>query len=161
MAEIKKTTTKEPAKPVAKTAVKADAPKIETKEPEKAPVKKAETKTTAAKAVKTTAAKKEPVKKEPVKKEPVKKEAVKKEPVKKEPIEQAEAVRGEVKEDITLQFNGKEYKTEELVKITKDIWVYDLNEKLEDFKSVELYVKPEECSVYYVINGDVKGSFYI
>ena len=28
-------------------------------------------------------------------------------------------------------------------------------------KTVELYVKPEESSVYYVINGDVTGSFAI
>ena len=47
------------------------------------------------------------------------------------------------------------------MKIAKDVWKYDLNQKAGDFKSVELYVKPEESVVYYVINGEVKGSFGI
>ena len=50
---------------------------------------------------------------------------------------------------------------EDLVKIAKDVWKYDLNQKEEDFKSVELYVKPEESVVYYVINGEVQGNFGI
>lgn len=62
---------------------------------------------------------------------------------------------------ITLQFSGKAYTTEELVKIAKDVWRYDLGGKVRDFKSVELFVKPEESVCYYVINGDVSGSFAI
>ena len=64
-------------------------------------------------------------------------------------------------EKVTVQFSGKSYSTEDLVKIAKDIWVYDLGKDEADFKSVELYVKPEESSVYYVVNGDVTGSFNI
>lgn len=41
MAETKKTEAKETVKPVEKIAAKADAPKIETKEPEKTPAVKA------------------------------------------------------------------------------------------------------------------------
>ena len=33
--------------------------------------------------------------------------------------------------------------------------------KEEDIQSIELYVKPEENTAYYVINGDVTGSFFI
>lgn len=47
------------------------------------------------------------------------------------------------------------------MKIAKDVWKYDLGKNEADFKDVELYVKPEESSVYYVINGDVTGSFAI
>lgn len=66
-----------------------------------------------------------------------------------------------MKESLHLEFAGKSYTTEDLVKIAKDVWKYDLKKKVGDFKSVELYVKPEESVVYYVINGDVAGNFGI
>ncbi len=66
-----------------------------------------------------------------------------------------------VKETVHVQFSGKNYTTEELVKIAKDVWKYDLKKKVGDFKAVELYVKPEESVVYYVINGEEKGQFNI
>lgn len=71
----------------------------------------------------------------------------------------AETVASE--EKVTVQFSGKSYSTEDLVKIAKDIWVYDLGKDEADFKSVELYVKTEESTVYYVINGEVQGSYRI
>ena len=64
-------------------------------------------------------------------------------------------------ETITLQFAGKSYTTEDLVKIAKDVWKYDLGREEGEFKSVELYVKPEESMVYYIINEDVLGNFKI
>ncbi|MDE5717042.1 MAG: hypothetical protein K2I53_05385 [Lachnospiraceae bacterium] len=66
-----------------------------------------------------------------------------------------------VKETVHVQFSGKTYTTEDLVKIAKDVWKYDLKKKVGDFKAVELYVKPEESVVYYVINGEEKGQFNI
>lgn len=45
--------------------------------------------------------------------------------------------------------------------IAKDVWRYDLKQKPADLKNIELYVKPEESVAYYVINGEVTGSFYI
>ena len=33
--------------------------------------------------------------------------------------------------------------------------------EVKDIQSIELYVKPEENTAYYVINGDVTGSFFI
>ena len=172
MAEMKKTAAKETVEPVEKITAKADALKIDTKEPEKTPAVKtavkepAEKKAPAKKApVKKETVKKETVKKETVKKEPVKKEAVKKAPVKKTAAkpaaEKTAAAKAEAKEIVTVQFAGKSYSTEDLVKIAKDVWKYDLGKNEADFKDVELYVKPEESSVYYVINGDVTGSFAI
>ncbi len=99
--------------------------------------------------------KKEAVKKEAVKKETVKKEAVKKEAVKKEVTKKAESV------IVKFEFSGKSYANEDLVKIAKDVWKFDLGKKESEFKSVELYVKPEELVAYYVINGNVTGSFTI
>lgn len=66
-----------------------------------------------------------------------------------------------VKESISIQFAGKEYTTEQLVKIAKDVWEFDLQKKPADFKEVQLYVKPEEAKAYYVINGTETGSFDI
>ena len=146
MAEVKKPT----AKVVAK--VPAEEKKVEVKAAEvKAPEVKAEVKKEAVK--KTPAAKKAPAKKAPAaKKETVKKETVKKAPAAKKPV---------VKEEVNFQFSGKSYTSEDLIRITRDVWKYDLNGKEEDVKSIELYVKPEENTAYYVINGDVTGSFFI
>ena len=66
-----------------------------------------------------------------------------------------------VKESIAIQFAGKEYTTEQLVKIAKDVWEFDLKKDPADFKEVQLYVKPEEAKAYYVINGTETGSFAI
>ena len=143
MAETKKVTVKPAAKAVAK--------KEEVKE----------TKVEAAKEVKAAPAKKVAEKKETVKKEVAKKAPAKKETVKKETTKKAATKKAEVKADVQIQFSGKAYTTDELVKIAKDVWKYDLGKKEADFKTVELYVKPEESLTYYVINGEVSGSFAI
>ena len=118
----------------------------------------AEVKKAAAKAT----AKAEPVKKEAEKaKEEVKVE-VKEETAKKtEAPKKTAEVKAEVKASVNFQFSGKSYTPGDLLNICKDVWKYDLNGKEEDLKSVELYVKPEENTTYYVINGDITGSFFI
>ena len=141
MTEIKKATAVTPkavAKPIAKVApAKTETAKVTTDTTKKDEVKAAEVKPAAAKPV---AEKKAPAK-----------SAEKKAPAKKEAV----------KEAVTLQFAGKSYSTEDLVKIAKDVWKYDLKQKVSDFKSVELFVKPEESVCYYIINGDVTGNFGI
>ena len=62
---------------------------------------------------------------------------------------------------VHLQFSGKSYSTEDLQKIAADVWKHDLQKGDEAYKSVELYVKPEESVTYYVINGEEKGQFNI
>lgn len=96
--------------------------------------------------------------KAPAKKPGRKPAAEKKVPAKKETVKKETT---EVKESLHIQFGGKAYSAEELVKSVKDIWKFDLNREEKDFKSVELYVKPEENTVYYVVNGDVMGNFGI
>ena len=66
-----------------------------------------------------------------------------------------------VKETISIQFAGKDYTTEQLVKIAKDVWEFDLKKDPAEFKEVQLFVKPEEAKAYYVINGAESGSFEI
>ena len=134
MAEAKKTAKATVKKPVAKAAAEKTAAETTVK---KTTAKTTETKTTAAK---TTAAKKTTTKTAAAK--TTKKAAA-------------------VKENISIQFAGKEYTTEQLVKIAKDVWEFDLAKNPADFKEVQLYVKPEEAKAYYVINGTETGSFDI
>ena len=63
------------------------------------------------------------------------------------------------KAEVTVEFAGKAYTTEQLVQIAKDVWKYDLGRKATEFKTVEIYVKPEENQAYYVVNDEVTGSF--
>lgn len=161
MAEVKKTTAKVIAKtaPVKEEAKKVEEVKAEVKEAPKAEAKPAAEKKAPAK--KAAAPKKEAAaKKAPAKKE-AKPAAEKKAPAKKAPAKKAAAKKTAVKEAVNFQFSGKSYTPDDLLKICKDVWKYDLNGKEEDFESVELYVKPEENTTYYVINGNVTGSFFI
>ena len=139
MAATKKTTTAA----VKTEAVKAEAPMAEAvvKEAvkEEAPKAKASVKKTAAK--KTGSAKKETKKATTTRKAATKK--------------------AELKTELQVQFDGKSYTQEDLVKIAKDVWKYDLKQKVGDLTSIQLYVKPEEGVAYYVMNTEFAGSFTI
>lgn len=144
------------------TAAKVEAPKTEVKKavtPVTTTVKAEAAKTTVKEAEK--AEKKETVKADAVKKETAKKATVKKETAKKAPAKKATAKKAELKSEVHIQFAGKSYSQEDLMKIAKDVWKYDLKQKVGDLTSVELYVKPEENAVYYVMNKDITGSFAI
>ena len=151
MAVVKKTVA-----PVA--AAKVEAPKAEVKKAAPTTPVKTETKTAVKEAEKAPVAKAEV--KAPVKAE-VKKPAAKKETAKKETAKKPAAKKAELKSEISVQFSGKSYSQEDLLKIAKDVWKYDLKQKAADLTSVELYVKPEESMVYYVMNKETTGSFYI
>ena len=97
---------------------------------------------------------------EKVEKPVAKEKAPKKEKAVKPAAEKKVAGRkATVKADIFVQFAGKSISQDELVKIAKDVWVYDMNQKEADFKSVAIYVKPEENKAYFVVNGEFSGSF--
>ena len=62
--------------------------------------------------------------------------------------------------NIVLQYGERSVSYDELVQNMKNKWTYDYGRKVGDIKSMELYVKPEEGRVYYVINeGEESGSF--
>ena len=126
-----------------KAEVKAEEVKVEKAVAKKAVAKKA----VAKKAEKPAAEKKVAAKK-------AEKPAVAKKAEKKVAAKKAE------KANVTIQFAGKSFSQDELVKIAKDVWQYDLKKDVADLKDIELYVKPEECKVYYVMNGE-SGSFDI
>ena len=118
-------------------------------------------------AVKTTAPKTEEkkaeIKKDEVVAAPTKVEekAQKAAPEKKAPVKKATAKKTEVKSSLYVQFAGKSYAQEDFMKMAKDVWKYDLKQKASALESVDLYVKPEENMVYYVMNKEFTGSFYI
>ena len=118
-------------------------------------------------AVKTTAPKTEEkkaeIKKDEVVAAPTKVEekAQKAAPEKKAPVKKATAKKAEVKSSLYIQFAGKSYAQEDFMKMAKDVWKYDLKQKASALESVDLYVKPEENMVYYVMNKEFTGSFYI
>lgn len=136
----------QPVEKTAEAAVKVEAPKTES-------VKAEDKATTPEKPVMTEdkKAKSAAVKKETVKKDTAKKETVKKEPAKKE----------ELKTGLHIQFADQSITQDDLIKIAKDVWKYDLNQKTGDLKTIELYVKPEERRAYYVMNNEFTGSFGI
>ncbi len=69
------------------------------------------------------------------------------------------AKKAEKKEDVILQFGGREINDKDLVARVNEIWTQDFGKKAADLKSLRIYVKPEEYTAYYVINDDVTGSF--
>ena len=143
---------KKTAKPVAKAAetVKTEnsAPKAEEKKPVAA---------VAAPKAEEKEAPKAAVKKETA----TKKAAAKKETEKKAPAKRATVKKADQKTILHVQFSGKSYAQEDLVKIAQDVWKYDLKQKVRELASIELYVKPEENKVYYVMNQEFTGSFDI
>ena len=54
---------------------------------------------------------------------------------------------------IELQYGDKQVTEEQLVSLAKKAYGG------KDIKSLNIYVKPEEGKAYYVVNGDVNGSF--
>ena len=118
---------------------------------------------TAAEVKAEVAAEKKPVAKKPVAKKPAAEKPVAEKKAEKPAAEKKavakKAEKAAVKAEVFVQFAGKSVSQEDLVKIAKDVWVYDMNQKEADFKSVSIYVKPEENKAYFVVNGEFSGAF--
>ncbi|WP_298483377.1 DUF6465 family protein [uncultured Ruminococcus sp.] len=59
---------------------------------------------------------------------------------------------------VSLQYGGAEWSTDVLTERAIVAWAAEHGQKKTAAKDIKLYVKPEESTVYYVINGD-SGSF--
>lgn len=145
MAEVKKNVVAPAATEVKKEEVKKEAPKAEVKKetPKKEAPKKAE--------AKKAPAKKEAPKKAEVKKAPAKKEAPKKAAAKKAPAKKVE-----VKETFAVQFAGKDYASDVIVKLVKD--AYKATKNKAAIKTLNVYVNTDDSRAYYVINDEFHGS---
>jgi hypothetical protein len=59
--------------------------------------------------------------------------------------------------NIVVQFQNKDRKTDELLQlIRQDVLSKGFSEA--DFAKIDVYIKPEEHKVFYVINDEVNGS---
>ncbi|NLM13183.1 MAG: hypothetical protein GX209_05515 [Epulopiscium sp.] len=63
-----------------------------------------------------------------------------------------------MKEELFIQFNGKEVIASDLVKQFKEIWK-NKSMKIKDVKSLKLYYNVNEEKCYYVVNDNETGCF--
>lgn len=155
------------AKTAATPATKSTALKESFAEIKKADaaVKAAETKAVETKAAetekvaettKTTAEEKAPEKKEAAKKPAAHKPAAKAEKtVKAEKTEKAE--KAAVKTSVTLEFNGKQIKVQEIL----DKAVAAAEKAKKDAKQIDVYVVANQNAAYYVIDGEGRDDYRV
>ena len=110
----------------------------------------------AATEVKTEEVKKEAPKKEAPKKAEAKKAPAKKEAPKKAAAKKAPAKKAEVKETFAVQFAGKDYASDVIVKLVKD--AYKATKNKAAIKTLNVYVNTDDSRAYYVINDEFHGS---
>ena len=60
------------------------------------------------------------------------------------------------KTSMFVEYQGKQVEDKAITAAVKKAWT-EAGNKVGDMKTVELYIKPEEDSVYYVINGTETG----
>ncbi len=66
----------------------------------------------------------------------------------------------EIKTEVVLQYGEKEVNTKDMIAAVKKEWT-KARHKVSDIKSIELYIKPEDYAVYYVINGNTTGKIWM
>ena len=67
------------------------------------------------------------------------------------------AVKKEIKVKAVVEYYGKQVEEKDMIADVKKAWTKS-GRKVGDIKSMELYIKPEESAVYYVINGTETGA---
>lgn len=147
----------EPAEKPVKAAAKPVEAVAEKKEEKKAPEKKTSTRATAKKETttkRTAAAKKETA---PKKETAAKKAAAKKETTKKETTAKRTTSKKEIKINAIVEHYGKQIGEQDIIANVKKAWT-NAGRVEKDIKSIELYIKPEENAVYYVINETETGA---
>ena len=150
MAEVKKSV-------VAKaTEVKKEEVKVEAKAAAPVAEKKEEVKVEAKAAA---PAKKEAAPKAAAKKAPAKKEAAPKAAAKKAPAKKEAAPKTAAKETLAIQFAGKDYSTEAIMKLVKESYKATKNKAA--IKTLNVYVNVDDSRAYYVVNNEFHGSAQI
>ena len=153
--KIEKETEKKVAAPKAEpvnSIVKEEKAKPEEKKAEK----KAEEKKTEPKAAEKKTAEKKVTAKKAEEKAPAKKTTAKKTTTKKTTAKKSTAKK-EIKVSAFVEYYGKQVEEKEIIARVKKAWTSSGN-KIGDIKTMDLYIKPEESAVYYVINGTSTGA---
>lgn len=63
-----------------------------------------------------------------------------------------------MKSTFYVEYAGTQIEDKAIIAQAKAIWTQQGN-KMKDLTSLNLYVKPEENSVYYVFNDEISGQF--
>lgn len=61
-----------------------------------------------------------------------------------------------VDENVIIQYSGNEFITKEILAKVKKMWVNQGNDE-NSINIIDLYIKPEENTAYYVINKEFNG----
>ena len=65
-----------------------------------------------------------------------------------------------MKSTFYIEYYGKQLDEADVIKTAKEIWK-NSGKKAADLKELDIYIKPEENTAYYVFNKDESGSFVI
>ncbi len=65
-----------------------------------------------------------------------------------------------MKTNLYIQYQGYEFQDKPFINRIKEIWSNQGN-KIKDIETLNLYIKPEENTVYFVINETTSGSIPI
>ena len=125
-------------------------------------VKKAGTVSTSSAKTETTktAAVQKTVKAEPVKaaaKAPAAEKPAAKKPAAKKTAAKKTSAKKDIKVKAIVEYYGKRVEEKEIIASVKKAWTKS-GRKVGEIKSIDLYIKPEEGAVYYVINGVDTGA---
>lgn len=67
----------------------------------------------------------------------------------------------EAKVSVMLQYAGKDISYDELVQNAKNKFQYDMGGDADAVKKINLYVKPDENRVYFVIDDNIEGDYLL
>lgn len=65
-----------------------------------------------------------------------------------------------MKTNTYIQYQGQEYQVKPIINKIKENWLNQGN-KIKDIETLNLYIKPEDDAVYFVINDTTSGSLPI
>ena len=71
-------------------------------------------------------------------------------------IDEEEIIMAKINQQMILQFNGREFDLGAVEANVKKSWK-DSGRKLSEIVDLDIYVKPEEATVYYVVNKEIDG----
>ena len=139
------------ATPEAKKAVTVSTSSAKTEADKTESVQKTAKAGTAETSTTEKAAKAEPAKTSAAEKPAAKKTAAKKTTARKT------SVKKDIKGNAVVEYYGKQVEEKDMIASVKKAWTKS-GRKVGEIKSIDLYIKPEEGAVYYVINGIDTGA---
>ena len=96
--------------------------------------------------------------------DPEPKKAVAKEPTKEAVApKKGAAKKVEIKSSFAIQYldTSREWDEKDLLKQVKEIWTKTYKRKVAEIKTIKYYIKQEEHTVYFVVNGEVSDKIYL